>query len=129
MCLPETLSEVSRSLQARPEVMAAYLFGSHARGTANAMSDIDIGVLVEESLQPEHPYGYDALLLSELMEVAGDKIDLVVLNTAPTVLKFRVVRDGRLLFEKDKRLTTTFAARTLAEYFDFEPAEAVRRRT
>ena len=40
------------AVSGRPEIAAAYLYGSVARGTATPLSDIDIGLLFRESEGP-----------------------------------------------------------------------------
>src|SRR5690625_2406031 len=63
------------------DVLAAFLFGSVARGADRPDSDLDIAVLLEhaEEITPLRA----ATLLSEVMAIAGrDDVDLVILNSA-----------------------------------------------
>jgi len=47
---------------------------------------------------------------------------LIVLNRAPTDLVHRVLRDGRLLLDRDPSKRIRFEVRKRNEYFDLEPA-------
>jgi len=45
----------------------------------------------------------------------------VVLNDAPVDLRARVLRDGRLLLDRDRAARIAFEVRTRNEAFDLEP--------
>ena len=58
----------------RGEVVAAYLFGSHVEGTADAWSDVDLAVFVEGA----ESWGLEdrARVSAEIQGQAGDDIEL-----------------------------------------------------
>ena len=121
-----------RALEPRAEILEAYLHGSQAKGRAQAHSDIDVAVYVDESRAPGCGYGYAAELTSHLMSALGtNRIDVAVLNRAPPVLYHRVLRDGRRFLARDLRATTTREGYALSRYCDFLPQlaklEAARR--
>jgi predicted nucleotidyltransferase len=100
--------------------LAVYLFGSEARGSANAGSDVDVAVLfaaAPASTFDAQPFGLEG----ELERRLGRPIDVVVLNTAPVDLRIRVLREGRLIFERDRSSRIRFEVRTRNEAFDLEP--------
>jgi predicted nucleotidyltransferase len=106
-------------------LVAAYLFGSQARGAAHAASDVDIGLLLEEP-----PATLDDLHLdvaADLERELGAPVDLVVLNRAPGELVHRVLRDGELLVENDRSARIRFEVRARNDYFDLEPVRRVYR--
>ncbi|MCP4664691.1 MAG: nucleotidyltransferase domain-containing protein [bacterium] len=78
--------------------MAVYLFGSVARGTPHAGSDVDVGVLMAQP-PPRTLEGLE--LEGELEKLLGHPVQLVVLNRAPVDLIHRVLRDGKLLLDAD----------------------------
>lgn len=120
--LVETLAAAFAS---RPEVREAYLFGSHARGLAQAHSDIDVAVYVDEGALATGGYGYTAELTAFLMQqFATNAIDVIVLNHAPPLLYHRVLRDGLRVISRDLRETTTREGYALSRYFDFLPQMA-----
>lgn len=104
----------------RSDVMAVYLFGSTARGTARAGSDVDVAVLFDAP-PPRALSGPRLVIEGELERALGRPIDLVVLNDAPVDLRARVLRDGRLLVERDPSARIAFEVRTRNEAFDLEP--------
>jgi hypothetical protein len=53
--------------------------------------------------------------------LGSDDVDVVVLNTAPVVLGYRVLRDGLLLLSRDDRARVEHWVRTVDRYIDMEP--------
>jgi len=99
---------------------AVYLFGSVARGTARSDSDVDIGVLYEVAPAAElmaQPYADEA----ELGELLQRPVQIVVMNDAPPDLVHRILRDGLLALEPNKRGRIAFEVRARNIYFDLLP--------
>lgn len=121
-------SEITRKLSAlfgreRPEVAAAWLFGSQARGASAPSSDFDIAVLL--SKDPPRtlaavPSDLVAAVAHEL-GVGSSRVDLVVVNRASCDFVHRILRDGLLLVDRDRSVRVRFETRKRAEYFDLKP--------
>ena len=113
---------ITAVLEARPEILEAYLFGSRARGEAQSYSDVDVAVFIDETKVEPGPFGYRSELTSTLMSGLGtNAVDVVVLNSAPPLLYHRVLRDGARLFARDLRATTVREGRALSRHCDFAP--------
>ncbi len=120
--------ELARALQGiftgRPEpIVAVYLFGSRARGTATGRSDVDVAVLYAEVPGP----GLDGLSLdleANIERGVGLPVQVVVLNSAPVDLVHRVLRDGRLLLDRDPSRRIQFEVKARNEFFDLQPVLA-----
>jgi predicted nucleotidyltransferase len=108
-------------------IAAAWLFGSVARGTARAGSDVDVGVLFRED-PPRTLEGYRFDLEAELERLLRIPVQLVVMNRAPVDLTRRILRDGRLLVNQDPSRRIQFEVRTRNEYWDLEPYLRLYRR-
>lgn len=106
----------------RPEpVVLAYLFGSHARGTADAESDIDIAVLADPHLPAEARAELRLHLMqtfAEALHVPVERLDVVVLQDAPLLLRYNVVRGGRPLFTRDAAARRAFERSVERSYDD-----------
>jgi predicted nucleotidyltransferase len=110
-------------LEADPRIAYALVFGSTARGTHHAGSDIDLAVGLRPGVR------LSALDVGEIigrLETAARRdVDLVLLDEAPPALAFRVFRDGRLLFERDRAAMVERKTRAILEYLDFKPIEEI----
>ena len=115
----EVMEIIRNEMEADTCVVLAYVFGSTARGETTPQSDIDIGVLFspEADEEPAHGELMDALCRA----LATDRIDLVPMNRAPVPLRFRIVRDGKLLVCRDDAVRQRFVADTVMRYLDFKP--------
>lgn len=112
---------------APPSVVAAYLFGSVARGDARRGSDVDVAVLFSAPL--EAALGNAASRLEgDLERVLRRPVQVVELNRAPADLVHRVLRDGRILLDRDREARIQFEVRARNEYFDLEPIRRLYRR-
>ena len=123
---PELSERLKRLLAATgEEVVAAYLFGSQARGTAGPRSDVDLGVLFREP----PPAGLESFRLESELELALRRpVQVVILNRAPADLVHRVLRDGQILLDRDRSARIRFEVRSRNEYFDLEPVRQRYRR-
>lgn len=118
--MEKDFSQYTEVLKRQDEVIFAYLFGSQARGKTTPLSDIDIGVYVENDIfKKKFPYGYESELSSKIS--SKKTVDIVILNKAPVLLRHRCVTEGKLLFCKNQALLNQFKVKTLCEYFDTQP--------
>jgi predicted nucleotidyltransferase len=109
-------------LATQEDIVAAYLFGSLAQGRATPRSDLDIAVLLRRIPDPQSDDLFPQFrLMDELRRFADREVDVVILNTAPPVLKDQVLRHGRRIFERDRQARVEFEVRTGQEYADLKP--------
>lgn len=113
---------VTNRLMKEEHILFAYLFGSFSQDKQRLDSDIDLAVyydIVSSEM--------DQLdLTADLMEITGCKVDLVVLNLAPPLLKFNVIKQGRILFDRSDDCHTHFCVQTL---FEMEDVRRLLRRS
>jgi len=110
----EALTEV---FERDPMIQVGYLFGSRYKGTGMPESDIDVAVLLSEL--PDDMLDYYLDLMGRLSEVLGDSVDLVVLNTAPPLLKHEIIKSGKLVYSRNETTRVEFEARSEREHLDF----------
>jgi uncharacterized protein len=108
-------------------IVAAYLFGSVARGTAGARSDVDVAVLYEAA-PPATIEGLPLDLENAIHQVVARPVQVIVLNTAPVSLVHRVLRDGVLVLDRAPSARIRFEVRARNEFFDLQPILARYRR-
>src|SRR6266496_3187001 len=103
-------------------VLVAYLFGSHAIGRAGPESDYDIAVLCAPELSSAERGRWRLELIGRLIDAYhSDAIDLVILNDAPPLLCFEVIRVRHVLYNRDDEARVAVEVRTIQEWFDWAP--------
>jgi predicted nucleotidyltransferase len=120
--LPARLVRAGAYLAGRPDVAFACVFGGVARGRISPLSDIDVAVYLSGRASPTRT---KLKLVNALAGILGtDAIDLVVLNSAPISLRGRILRDRRIIADREPFLRHRYESLTTREFFDF----AVRER-
>lgn len=135
--MEDTIQKLREYFSTRTEIKVAYIFGSKVSKRENRLSDIDIAILINEALlKVVYPYGYKARILTDLMKLLKtNKVDLVILNQAPPLLRHRVIYYGRLIYSCAESDRINLEVRTINEYNDlkrlldvhFPSEERVRR--
>ena len=106
----------------RDEVSALYLFGSSAKGKKTKESDIDIAVLLDGSwLHKKDIEKFRKKYYEASPHFSLRRVDIVILNTAPVFLKYQVIKTGKILFDRNRKLRVGFTEKTINEYLDFKP--------
>ena len=97
--LSERITDLLRAeLRRFPEVRAAYLYGSRARGDYSPQSDIDIAIDAPGLTQQSFAQLWSAI---DALPIAFP-LDCVWLHAlAESPLKIRVMRDGRVFWMRD----------------------------
>lgn len=108
-------------LTQQTDVVAAYLFGSVARNQASHLSDVDIALLLDPDLDPEVSVERQLQLMVALDDFADREVQITLLNQASPMLAYQVVKDGILLYERDRAERIAFEIHTLKIYFDLKP--------
>jgi len=120
---------LASSLSREPDVVVAYLFGSVARGQARPDSDLDVAVF----LDPE-PIGIDRIerqldLMALLEPHTEREVQVTLLNLAPPLLAYQVIKDGIRLCERNASARITFEVNTMKRYFDIQPMLALHQQS
>jgi predicted nucleotidyltransferase len=97
----------------------AYLFGSAAKGGEGRLSDLDLGVLLDESLSREERFRLQLRLTGELTSLLKtDRIDLVAMNDASLSLNYEIIAANHPLFARDEGQKIDFEHGILSRYLD-----------
>ena len=122
------IAAVKAALLPRAEVRAALIFGSQVTGRARQDSDIDIAVLLDAPPLPSERKEQLRTLLEALgSSLRMDRVDLVLLNEAPSKLAFQVLKHGRVVFARDPIELHRFRVRTYSRHADYQPIERLFR--
>ena len=100
----------------RGDIVAVYLFGSHASAEETARSDIDLGVIYREDCE----LMAELTLEAEICRVLGtERLDLVNLNKARIGLQFRAIQSGDVIYCADDLARADFVEMVLDRYGDY----------
>jgi predicted nucleotidyltransferase len=138
MDITERIKKIMQELmvQKRDLIKAVYLFGSFARGTEKAKSDIDLAFVFNERFYKEDPFR--ALQEAELLGAGISKrilraIDVVVLNGASLSFAHYAVRGGICVYERSTIDRILYEVTLDNKYQDFMPfireLRDIKRRT
>lgn len=121
MSLEINIHDLVDCLARQPDVAAAYLFGSYARGRATSYSDIDIAVLFK-LLEKNSFTRFERRLDLEiaLQEIVRRPVQVIDLEMAPPLLQRQVRKHGKLILEKDRRRRVDFEVCSRRTYLDMQ---------
>lgn len=98
------------------KIIFAYIFGSYVQNKMKSDSDIDIAIYLKANLDPSE-YLQIKMDLSDKLK---REVDLVVLNEAPSLLKYEIYKSNVLLFTRDMTIESNHKVKTLFEYNDMK---------
>jgi len=101
--------KIAGELKKYQKVMAVILFGSHAKGKAKPLSDIDIAVIVKDP---------DKKTEAEIAGFSSNVFDMVNFHRLPLYIQFEVLKHGRPLFVRDGVYFSEIKLAVLREYLD-----------
>lgn len=116
------LLDATRLVVGALDPAALLMFGSRASGRARTASDHDLAVLVGRREKPD--WQLLRRLQLDLEDRLGSDVDLVVLDDSSPILAREVLRDGRLLDNRDPQALEDFLVRTLTDYEDLKITRA-----
>ena len=126
---PSGLEEAVALIDRRFSPAAILLYGSAAAGQLRRDSDIDIAILFGDRAPDRFEL---AAAQTDIEALVGRDVDLVVLDTASPILSMEVLRQHRVLMNRQPELLEDFVVKTLGAYFDLKrvrrPIEEALRR-
>jgi len=110
--------ELTEYFSSKDNIILAYLFGSTVRGDTGYLSDVDIAILLDEKISEKDRFNLELKLISEIATlIKKNKIDLVVLNEAPLLLAYNIVKNG-IILKSSETERVNFETKILSMYID-----------
>ncbi len=108
---------IREALEARAEIVFAYLHGSFAEGLP--FRDVDVAVYLDPAFAGvTDTFDYEMNLSVKLTRALGFLVDVHVLNGAPLGFQHSVLQ-GEVLLVRDEDKLTDFIEQVSIEYMDF----------
>ena len=110
-----------KSILSRYPISACYLFGSQATHHATPSSDYDFALLFSRRVPLKRYVDYKLLLIREFLKATHTEfVDVVILNDAktPLLLKLNIIKEGILIYEKDRNQRINLECEILIHWFD-----------
>ena len=108
---------LQKALEAKSEIVFAYLHGSFAEGLP--FHDVDVAVYLDPAFaMVTDIFDYEMSLSIELTRLLRFPVDVHVLNGAPLGFQHSVLQ-GEVLLVRDEDKLTDFIERVALEYMDF----------
>jgi uncharacterized protein len=98
------------------DLIAIYLYGSQADGSANENSDYDFAVYCPQKINWQK---LDEIA-TKLELIVDKKVDLVSFSEVSNVLQNQILSKGKRIFCTDEIFCNNYETNKLSEYFDFK---------
>jgi predicted nucleotidyltransferase len=118
-------SQVLAALEALPGIDAIVLFGSRARGAGRPDSDLDVALLPSAAPELDRRRLISAAAVALAHLAPGGRVDIVLLDEAPELLRHNVFATGSLLLCRDARRYRELRVATMREHGDREWAREI----
>jgi uncharacterized protein len=114
--ISDMVKKLKETLTMHSDIVLVFLFGSFVRGDITSFSDLDIAIYFTGTVD----FYRINDLREDISEMLGIEVDIVVLNTASSVIKMQVLKKGTLLINKDQRAYNEIFVNTVKEYDDLK---------
>lgn len=116
--LIERLREV---LERDEDILFAYLYGSAVHDPSFPIGDIDVAVYLKPAGMKEYIIKEEELTAFLISKLHTDEIDLRILNGLPLVLKYSILKGGKLFFSRDEIQRVDFETTVMIKFFELKP--------
>ena len=104
------IDKIIEPFKKNEDVISIYLFGSYARGREKPFSDIGICVVADRGANRD-----------KILSYSSKKMDISIFHDLPLIIRFRVLKEGQLLFLRDELKLHRIIVATIRSYLDFKP--------
>ena len=104
-----TVNKIVKEIRKYPNVVGVILFGSFTKKKFGPMSDIDIAVIVKN---------HDKKTEAEIGSMYSDLFDISLFHRLPLYIQFEVLKDGKIIFMRDKKYFSAVKRNVLKEYLE-----------
>ncbi|MHA1266150.1 MAG: type VII toxin-antitoxin system MntA family adenylyltransferase antitoxin [Candidatus Helarchaeota archaeon] len=100
-------------------LLLIYIFGSKALEKNSIISDIDIAVLLNNEIEQDRRKLMLDLIFDFSQIFRHNEIDLLILNTASLAIQYNVISTGKILYQLNPDIKSSYETRIIKIYLDF----------
>ncbi len=114
------ITALQQYFKTQEKIIAVYLYGSFARGTNNALSDIDLAVMLRSIDATTSQFHLN--VIGEINQILQtDAIDVQILSPqSPPVLTLSMLK-GQLIYCSNPIIRVSIESQILSRYQDYQP--------
>lgn len=112
--IKEKLESIKQYLINNFECEAILLFGSYARNTQNAESDIDLAIKFKKEIQPKELFE----IKRKLEDILEKDVDLIDLENTQDGIRYEVLMNGITIYVKDELKFELYKLDMYREYLE-----------
>ena len=112
------IEKLNAYFKSNSEIIAVYLFGSHAKGKEHRSSDVDIGLLFDTSDPALVKKKVDTVMM-DLSRILRKDVHPVILNLAGEELLRQVFLKGKCILVRNPRKLARYKMTTFSRIADF----------
>jgi len=117
----EIQNKLKPVLEKEKDLLFGYLFGSAVQGKTNFESDIDLAFYFDEK-EVKNLFEKRLFLIGKIQSILKKKVEVIILNEIKSIFfKFVIIKEGRVIFEKDHGERVDFELKIMQAYYDFQP--------
>ncbi len=103
-------------------VDAVYLFGSQATGKANKLSDVDIAVLFQDSLDSSGRFDKKIRMIGDVGSILKrNDVEVLDLVQASPMFRYEAIAPKNVLYARNRARMVSFETDAIRKYFDLRP--------
>ncbi len=106
---------IERFFRNKPQVVAAYLYGSRVTGYSSNNSDLDIAVVVNDTSGID--YGKFSFQVNQMFPDFETDLRIITKGTSPTFI-FQVIRNNQCIYQKSDKEKVQFESKALRDFYD-----------
>jgi predicted nucleotidyltransferase len=103
------------------EVLFAYLYGSSVYDDEVFRNDMDVAVYLRTLDMMGYLKKEEELTAALVTSLNNDRIDLRILNVAPFLLQYNVIKEGIAIFVRDEPERVGFEIKVMNRFFELKP--------
>lgn len=97
-------------------ILIVYLFGSRMRGEYDETSDVDVAFYTDQRFSWDDYY---RLYGSMTKKLRSNRIDLLWLNKADSIVTFQVIKNGKVVYYSDAETLNEFELKSKQLFYDY----------